>query len=109
MRIWDIAPKKLCRLHLLGEHRELHAIWSILTEGKKGYANHPEVIRWRGKLRALFGRHERLVLEMKKRGYHHKSPLEKDRLCGRRKQDAYVHTCKEQIEILQNKQCDCNV
>ncbi len=32
MRIWDIPPKLLCRNHLLGEHRELHAIWSILTQ-----------------------------------------------------------------------------
>ena len=39
MRIWDIAAHKLCRNHLLGEHRELHAIWSILTTGKKGIKN----------------------------------------------------------------------
>jgi len=42
MRIWDIPPDKLCRNHLLGEHNELHAMWNILTQGKKGYANHPE-------------------------------------------------------------------
>jgi hypothetical protein len=42
MRIWDISPKRLCRNHLLGEHRELHAVWSVLTKGKKGYARHPE-------------------------------------------------------------------
>ena len=41
MRIWNISPKKLCRNHLLGEHRELHAIWSVLVNGKKGYARHP--------------------------------------------------------------------
>ena len=32
MRTWDIPPEKLCRQHLLGEHRELHAIWSIITK-----------------------------------------------------------------------------
>jgi len=41
MRIWDIPPRKLCRNHLLGEHRELHAIWSILIRSKKGYLKHP--------------------------------------------------------------------
>ena len=61
MRIWDIAPKKLCRNHLLGEHRELHAIWSVIVNGKKGYARHPETLRWMGKLKALYGRHEALV------------------------------------------------
>ena len=30
MRIWDISPNKLCDKHLLGEHRELHAIWVII-------------------------------------------------------------------------------
>ena len=77
MRIWDISPKRLCRNHLLGEHRELHAIWSVLVNGKKGYARHPETLRWRGKLRALFGRHDALVQEMAVRGYQHRSPLPK--------------------------------
>ena len=75
MRIWDISPKRLCRNHLLGEHRELHAIWSVLVNGKKGYAHHPETLRWRGKLRALYGRHDALVQEMAVRGYQHRSPV----------------------------------
>ncbi|NOT23776.1 MAG: pyrimidine dimer DNA glycosylase, partial [Nitrospiraceae bacterium] len=62
MRIWDISPKKLCRNHLLEEPRELHAIWSVLVNGKKGYSRHPETLRWKGKLKALFGRHGRLLL-----------------------------------------------
>jgi hypothetical protein len=49
MRIWDIPPDKLCRNHLLGEHNELHAMWNILTQGKKGYSNHPETKRWVGR------------------------------------------------------------
>ena len=67
MRIWDIDPKHLCRNHLLGEHRELHAIWSIITKNKKGYSNHPETNRWKNKLGALFKRHELLIEEMEKR------------------------------------------
>ena len=73
MRIWDIQPQKLCHSHLLGEHRELHAIWCIITNDKKGYSMHPETIRWKGKLRALYIRHQKLVKEMRKRGYEHKS------------------------------------
>ena len=64
MRIWDIPPDKLCRNHLLGEHNELHAMWNILTQGKTGYANHPETKRWAGKLKALFRVHEGIVQEM---------------------------------------------
>ncbi|HEX6642404.1 MAG TPA: pyrimidine dimer DNA glycosylase/endonuclease V, partial [Thermoanaerobaculia bacterium] len=37
MRIWDVDPAELCRAHLLGEHRELHAIWTILTQDRRGY------------------------------------------------------------------------
>jgi hypothetical protein len=61
MRIWDLAPRVLCRQHLLGEHRALYALWTILTEGKGGYARHPGTRRWHGKLTALYSRHEALV------------------------------------------------
>jgi hypothetical protein len=76
MRIWHpIPPLCLDRQRLLGEHRELHAIWSILSQDKKGYRNHPEVKRWEGRLRALSRRHGLLVVEMSRRGYRHASPL----------------------------------
>lgn len=109
MRIWDIEPDKLCRNHLLGEHRELHAIWSIVTKNKKGYRNHPETKRWRGKLKALYARHERLVKEMHARKYCHRSPLNKHMAVGASKQNEYVHSLQEQIHILKNKQCNCRV
>jgi hypothetical protein len=109
MRIWDVAPERLCRSHLLGEHRELHAVWSILTQAKRGYRKHPEVIRWEGKLKALYIRHQALVKEMKKRGYKHGSSLEKELATGRGKQDTYVHTLEEQCRILKKKQCSCKV
>jgi len=44
MRVWDINPGYLNRQNLLGEHRELHGIVSILVNRKKGYANHPETV-----------------------------------------------------------------
>lgn len=36
MRIWDISPAYLNRQSLLGEHRELHGLYNILSESKKG-------------------------------------------------------------------------
>ncbi|MDD4202170.1 MAG: pyrimidine dimer DNA glycosylase/endonuclease V [Candidatus Omnitrophica bacterium] len=109
MRIWDITPKKLCRNHLLGEHRELHAIWSILTNNKKGYSNHPETLRWKNKLSALYLRHEKLVEEMKKRGYNHYSDLEKKLAKGLNRQNVFIDSYKQQRKILKNKKCSCNV
>ena len=37
MRIWDLPPALLCRQHLLGEHRELHGLWIVLTQRRAGY------------------------------------------------------------------------
>jgi len=109
MRIWDIPPDKLCRNHLLGEHSELHAIWSILTKGKKGFAHHPETLRWRGRLRALYLRHGKIVQEMKKRGYNHYSPLDVRFDTGKSIQNQFVNSYKEQINILKKRKCGCKV
>jgi len=109
MRIWDISPDKLCKNHLLGEHRELHAIWSILINEKKGYSKHPETLRWKGKQKALFIRHEKLVKEMKKRGYNHFSPLDEKYATGKGFQDEYIDTIEEQIKNIKEKGCNCKV
>ena len=109
MRIWDISPKKLCRNHLLGEHRELHAMWIIITEKKKGYSNHPETNRWKGKLLALYQRHDELVIEMGKRGYSHQSPLDKRKATGKSKRDIFVDVPSKQIQILKQKNCNCPI
>ena len=106
MRIWDIDPTILCRAHLLGEHRELHALWSILVNNKKGYRQHPETKRWVGKLAALRIRHEALVKEMADRGYAHNSPLpqapdDSDM------QDSFINTPEEQLKLLEDKPCPC--
>jgi hypothetical protein len=76
MRIWDIDPGFLNDRSLLGEHRELHGIFSILVNGKKGYAQHPETRRWREHLPALASRHGLQVAEMELRGFRHLSPLQ---------------------------------
>jgi hypothetical protein len=107
MRIWDLPPEILCRHHLLGEHRELHAIWAILTEGKKGYANHPETLRWKGKLRALYERHEAQIKEMARRGYRHQSPLDAAKANGEAEQKEYTDSPKKQRALLKERGCGC--
>src|ERR1700686_5024656 len=109
MRIWDVPPRQLCRQHLLGEHRELHGLWNILTvhKGAGGYSAHPETKRWVGKTRALFERHEQLVTEMERRGYKHGSPLDRTAAIGAQVQDAFVDSPEEQQRLLANKACEC--
>jgi hypothetical protein len=80
-----------------------------MTEKKKGYSMHPETIRWKGKLRAMYLRHEELVKEMNHRGYDHKSPLDKRKATGKTTQDVFIDTPTEQIRILKNKNCDCKL
>lgn len=109
MRIWDLAPERLCRSHLLGEHRELHALWAILTGGKSGYRRHPETLRWEGRLTALYDRHEAVVSEMRQRGYRHASPLDAKLAVGRAVQDRYVNSPQEQQAMLRSKGCGCDV
>jgi len=111
MRIWDLNPSVLCRQHLLGEHRELHGLWNILKDGKKGYSQHPETKRWVGRPCHLVMRHEALVEEMKRRGWNHKSPLEciPDYDYTMESPPTLLHTIEEQIEILREKGCDCRV
>jgi hypothetical protein len=75
MRIWDINPGYLNRQSLLGEHRELHGIVSIIVNRKKGYSNHPETVRWVGYGWALRQRHRLLASEMSLRGFTDESPV----------------------------------
>ena len=109
MRIWDIEPEYLCRKHLLGEHRELHGLWNILTKhkGMGGYSKHPETLRWIGKLHLLYQRHEEVVKEMQKRGYAHKSPLKKEFNSSIEKQTIFINTINEQKQLLNAKSCEC--
>ena len=109
MRIWDINPGYLNRQSLLGEHRELHGIVSILVNGRKGYSRHPETLRWHGRLKALFLRHEQQVAEMTRRGYQHHSPLIRRLATGRARQDRFVDSPRKQRALLRRKGCDCRV
>ncbi len=75
MRVWDIHPGYLSRQNLLGEHAEIHAVYSVIRGGKEGYAAHPETSRWRDHLDRLVYRHDLTVKEMLLRGMKHASPL----------------------------------
>ncbi len=78
MRIWDINPGYLNDKSLLGEHVELHGLFSIVKNNKIGYSNHPETKRWVNFLGALNKRHELIVSEMNLRSFKHNSPLKAD-------------------------------
>lgn len=102
MRVWDVAAGYLNRPSLLGEHRELHGLRSLLLDRKQGYSRHPETLRWVGCLSALAWRHELLVAEMALRGYVHRSPV--DELTSRPTwPTTYVTPPKEQFDLLRAK------
>jgi len=102
MRIWDINPGYLNKQSLLGEHCELHAIFSIITKNKKGYSNHPEVKRWLKYEWALVQRHSILVAEMRLRGFNHNSSV---RIKSKNKTwpSLYIDEPHKQFEILKEK------
>jgi len=107
VRIWDVPPQALCRQHLLGEHRELHGLWNVLTQGKQGYSRHPETLRWVGRTKALWLRHEALVAEMERRGYRHASPLDAALAEGPAVQDRFVDPVEAQWDDLRGRPCPC--
>jgi hypothetical protein len=73
MRMWLCDPKIMCQKHLCGEHLEMHMFLDSLKKKKKitGYLNNNLF-----EPRLLFVRHEFLAVEMLKRKYKHKSPLD---------------------------------
>ena len=75
MRIWDINPGYLNDQSLLGEHVELHGLFSVIINNKTGYSQHPETKRWFKLLGALNIRHDLIVSEMYLRGFKHNSPI----------------------------------
>ncbi|MDH3349197.1 MAG: DUF1722 domain-containing protein [Desulfobulbaceae bacterium] len=102
MRIWDIDVGFLNAKSLLGEHRELHGIYSIITKGKTGYSRHPETLRWVSRLSGLAMRHEFIVAEMTLRGFKHHSPLEEDK-SSVSWPDLFIDHPADQYRLLQNK------
>ncbi|UNC90732.1 pyrimidine dimer DNA glycosylase/endonuclease V [Candidatus Contubernalis alkaliaceticus] len=102
MRVWDIHAGYLSRQSLLGQHAEIHALLSILGEGKRGYSAHPETLRWKGHMDKLKNRHDLTVKEMLLRGFGHKSPCSRECLSGTGEL-SYVDPPVVQIKILREK------
>ena len=102
MRIWDLNPGYLNRQSLLGEHRELHGLVSIIKYNKKGYSKHPETLRWIGLGWALKQRHKLLVAEMNLRGYTDRSPVLLRSKPGVWP-EVYIDEPEQQIYILKEK------
>ena len=73
-RMWCVNPRKLCRQHLLGEHKELHQLVGSILK-KKSIKGHIE--KGQVEVHNIIKRHKQLVKEMLRRGYSHKSPVKK--------------------------------
>jgi hypothetical protein len=105
MRVWDINPGYLNRQSLLGEHRELHGLVSILVHNKQGYSRHPETLRWVGFGWALKQRHKLLAAEMALRGFTDQSPVA-TRSNKYQWPKTYIDEPRQQFRILQDKYTD---
>ena len=75
--------------------------------GKRGYAHHPETLRWRDRLAALYARHDAQVAEMSRRGFRHASPLDPRLATGDAEQTELVDSVRAQRERLARHPCDC--
>jgi hypothetical protein len=78
-----------------------------LSEGKRGYSRHPETLRWRGRLAALYARHEAEVGEMRRRGFGHASPLDPRLATGAAEQTELVDPIEAQRDRLARRGCGC--
>ena len=107
MRICDVDVRLPRHRHLLGDKRELHVIWTVQTEGKRGYSRHPETLRWRGRLAALYARHQAQVAEMARRGFRHASPLDRAHATGETTQTEFVDPLDSQLDRLAQLGCGC--
>ncbi len=106
MRVWDIHPGYLSNRSLLGEHSEIHALYSIISENKGGFSRHPETQRWTGYLRLLVLRHNLIIKEMSLRDFNHNSPLQLPRQIEENdqiNQVPYIDLPSAQFEILRKR------
>jgi len=110
VRVWDIHPGYLSRQNLLGQHAEIHALYSVITGRKKGYAAHPETVRWSENPGLLKRAHALSVLEMQLRGFNHASPCGDDSLFFPQNMAGngpdFIDDPVEQIKILDRKNRD---
>lgn len=98
MRIWFVPANELDDRHLLGEHLELHIMANAILRGGGGWYNHPATNMFKGKLGALYRRHEEQVAEMLRRGFHgHKTPFPVE-LIPPEEMDAVIEVTPEMLE-----------
>ena len=114
MRVWDLPVDMLCTRHLQGEHNEIHTMWNVITLGRKGWAKHPETMRWRGRLGALKARHDAVVTELQRRGrFNHKTALDLHfvEVDGPETwiQDRLIESVDSQIANIRAKGCKCHL
>lgn len=71
-RMWMGNPESYCRNHLLGEHKEIHQLLGTIKKKMRvgGYVQNNCI-----EITAMKDQHDKLVIEMEKRGWNHKSPL----------------------------------
>lgn len=100
-RMWMINPKLMCRQHLLGEHKEIHQLLGSIKKNKsiEGYVKKGLI-----EVHNAEKRHEKLVKEMKERGYHHQSRLQNVRLFKAGKVDI-----KKSVSDLKKRCKECKV
>lgn len=98
-----VDPKIMCRFHLLGEHRELHALAGMIQKGigLEGYAQRGLI-----EIGVIRERHEALVREMEARGYRHISPLPEFSLEGVPAPILHTRVDREASECNLLKRCE---
>jgi len=69
-----VPVKKMCDKHLLGEHVEIHMFVGTIKKdiSISGYIKNDLL-----EPKSIYSRHEEISIEMKERGFNHKSPLPK--------------------------------
>lgn len=98
MRIWFVPVEELDDRHLLGEHLELHIMVNAILRGGGGWYNHPATQLFKGKLGALYRRHEAQVEEMLRRGWMgHKSAFPVDEIPPE-EMDATIEVTQEMLD-----------
>lgn len=105
MRMWMVNPKIMCRKHLLGEHTEIHMFVGCINRkmNLKGYMENNLL-----DFKSLHKRHDELAMELKERGYKHKSDLLKIKVDTKKLKYSKSKVNKEKsLQDLLNRCDDC--
>jgi len=107
VRMWGVLALLPCRNHFLGEHVELHMMAGCVEKmiSLDGYIR-------KGQLdpHSIVHRHDELVIEMKRRGYKHNSPLPKHPSLFYGNLDKYPHgtiDVNANVQDLRNRCPEC--